>query len=81
MDLLEKIDMFIGSIYEENGYQEFVNTKLKEYGKSLGDMDDEETREFFAMIDKEWKGVDEMCGKNHVDKKTQMKTEEYEEEE
>ena len=60
MDLLEKIDKFVGyDINEESEYQKFVKTKLADYGKSLGDMDDEETKKFFAMIDKEWKGEKE----------------------
>lgn len=59
MDLLQKIDMFVGELNEESEYQMFVKKKLKELGKSLGDMGDEETKEFFAMIDKEWKGEKE----------------------
>ena len=59
MNLLEKIDLYIGDINEESEYQKFVKGKLADTGKSLGDMDDEETKKFFAMIDKEWKSKEE----------------------
>lgn len=59
MDLLEKIDLYVGEINEESEYQKFVKGKLADAGKSLGDMNDEETKKFFAMIDKEWKSEDE----------------------
>ncbi len=64
MDILEKIDMYVNEgelvgdnqLIKENDYQKFVSKKLKEKGTSLGKMDDKETKEFFAMIKKEWKG-------------------------
>lgn len=55
MDLLEKIDMYVGDV-NESKYNDFVKKKLEDGGKSLGEMSDEETKEFFAMIKKEWKG-------------------------
>ncbi len=54
MELLDKIDMMVGGVNEESEYQKFVKKKLD--GRSLGSMDDEETKEFFAMVKKEWKG-------------------------
>lgn len=59
MNLLEKIDLYIGDVNEESEYQKFVKGKLADAGKNLGDMDDEETKKFFSMIDKEWKSKDE----------------------
>lgn len=61
MDLLKKIDLFVGyDINEETEYQKFFNKKLKEAGfSSPADMSDEEKKEFFNMIDKEWKGEKE----------------------
>ncbi|KFZ25659.1 MAG: hypothetical protein KQ78_02152 [Candidatus Izimaplasma bacterium HR2] len=59
MDLLEKIDLYVENINEESDYQKFVKKKLADTGKSLGDMNDEETKKFFLMLDKEWKSKDE----------------------
>jgi hypothetical protein len=57
MKILEKIDNYLG---EETAYQKFFNKKMKEAGfKSPADMSDEEKKEFFNMIDKEWKGEKE----------------------
>jgi hypothetical protein len=62
MDLLNKIDLFVGfdmeSIKEETEYQKFFAKKLKEAGvKSPAEFkSDDEKKEFFDMIKKEWKG-------------------------
>lgn len=58
MDLLDKIDMYVneGESVDESKYNDFVKKKLEDGGKSLGSMSDDETKEFFAMIKKEWKG-------------------------
>lgn len=55
MRILEKIDEYLG----EQTYKEFFQQKLKEMGKSLDDMSDEEKKEFFNMIDREYKGEKE----------------------
>jgi len=47
-------------MFNEESYKEFFNKKLKEYGVSSPDeLDDEKKKEFFNMIDKEWKGEKE----------------------
>ena len=72
MDLLDKIDLFtFNGEYTVEGdkaeYDKFVKAELAKTGKSLGDMDDEETKEFFAMIDKKWKGEDEETNEAYVE--------------
>lgn len=59
MELLEKIDIFLGEEDEkkDSKYQEFVKKKLGD--RNLGDMDDKETKAFFDEVDKEWKAKDE----------------------
>lgn len=42
-------------------YQKYFRDKLKEKGKSLGDMDPEEKEEFFEGVDEDWKAENE-CG-------------------
>jgi hypothetical protein len=82
MDLLDKIGLFtFNGTYEapvvegdKAAYDKFVKGELEKTGKSLGDMDDEETKKFFAMIDKKWKGDDEKANED-------MDYEEEEEEE
>lgn len=57
MSVLDKIDMYLT---EETGYQKFFNKKLKEAGvSSPEDLSTEKKKEFFDMIDKEWKGKKE----------------------
>jgi len=61
MDLLNKIDMFVGydakSVKEETEYQKFFKGKLKEAGvKSPSELEGDKKTEFFNMIKKEWKG-------------------------
>jgi hypothetical protein len=57
MKILEKIDNYLMS---EESYEEFFNKKLKEYGvSSPAELDDDKKKEFFNMIDKEWKGKKE----------------------
>lgn len=57
MKILEKIENYLMS---EESYEEFFNKKLKEYGvKSPAELDDDKKKEFFNMIDKEWKGKKE----------------------
>lgn len=78
MDLLDKITMFtFNGEYTVEGdkaeYDAFVKAKLAKSGKSLGDMDDEETKEFFAMIDKEWKGEETNENYEEEDEEEQMK--------
>lgn len=56
MKILEKINDYLG----EMSYDEFFKSKLKEYGVSSPDeLDDDKKKEFFNMIDKEWKGKKE----------------------
>lgn len=55
MDLLDKIDMFMGyDVSEETAWQKHVKKELD--GRNLGDMDDEETKEFFSNAKKSYKG-------------------------
>lgn len=58
MDLLNKIDMFVGNGYElseeETAWQKHIKKELN--GRNLGDMDDEETKKFFAQAKKSYKG-------------------------
>lgn len=55
MDLLKKMDMFIGyDVNEETAWQKHIKKELN--GRNLGDMDDEETKEFFAQAKKSFKG-------------------------
>ena len=56
MKILEKIDQYLN---EKQSYKEFFEAKLKEMGKSIDDMSDEEKKKFFNMIDKEWKADNE----------------------
>lgn len=42
---------------KSKAYQEFVKKKLGD--RNLGDMNDEDTKKFFAMIDKAWKSEEE----------------------
>lgn len=46
-------------IKEEEGYQKFFKKELEKTGKSLGDMSDEETKNFFNKIDKMWDAKNE----------------------
>jgi hypothetical protein len=56
MRILEKIDNYLS----EETYKEFFSKKLKEYGvSSPNELDDSKKKEFFNMIDKEWKGKKE----------------------
>lgn len=56
MKILEKIDNYLG----EETYEEFFAKKLKEAGvSSPAELDDDKKKEFFNMIDKEWKGKKE----------------------
>ena len=61
MDLLDKIDLYTFDgeykIDEASAYDAFVKKKLGD--RNLGDMDDAETKTFFASVDKEWKAKDE----------------------
>ncbi len=42
-------------LMEEKDYQEFFNSKLKEWGvKSPAELDKEKRRKFFSEIQKEW---------------------------
>jgi len=61
MDLLEKIDIYVGGeVNEESGYQKFFKGKLQKAGfDSVADMSDQEKKDFFNMVDKEWKGEKE----------------------
>lgn len=64
MDLLQKMEMFIGydtnSINEETEYQKFFKKKLKEYDvNSPSELEGEEKKKFFDEVDKEWKGKSE----------------------
>lgn len=61
MDLLDKIDMFIGyGVNEETAYQKFFKKKMKEKGiGSPDELSDEEKKKFFDEIDKEWKAKEE----------------------
>jgi len=53
---MDEID-HLQNIVESNEYQEFFKAKLKASGfDSITAMSDEEKKEFFNMIDKEWKG-------------------------
>jgi len=59
MDLLNKIDMFVGytveDINEETEYQKFFKKKLKAYNiSSPSELDDEKKKKFFDEIKKEW---------------------------
>jgi len=58
MDLLEKIDMMINSINEDDtAYQKFFKEKLEKYGvSSPSELDDKKKKEFFAEVKKDWKG-------------------------
>ncbi len=61
MDLLNKIDMFVGydinNINEETEYQKFFKKKLKEHDVSSPvELDEESKKKFFSEIKKEWKG-------------------------
>lgn len=57
MRILEKIENYLN---EESAYQKFFNKKMKEAGfTSVKDMSPEEKKEFFNMIDREWKGEKE----------------------
>lgn len=56
----DKIEEAYERMLKEETYQEFFNKKLKEYGVSSPDeLEDEKKKEFFNMIDKEWKGEKE----------------------
>lgn len=46
-------------IKEESDYQMFFKKALEKSGKSLGDMTDQEKKDFFNKIDKSWKGKGE----------------------
>lgn len=46
-------------IKEESDYQTFFKKSLEKSGKSLGDMTDQEKKDFFNKIDKSWKGKGE----------------------
>ena len=53
---------------EQKEYQALISKKLKEKGvKDLGDLNDKETKAFFAEIDKEWDGEDEVNEKKVED--------------
>ena len=51
-------EMIVEVIKEETAYQAFFKKKLG--GRNLGDMSDEEKKSFFADVDKEWKGKNEV---------------------
>ena len=56
MKILEKINNYLS----EETYEEFFTKKLKEAGvSSPAELDDKKKKEFFNMIDKEWKGKKE----------------------
>lgn len=56
MKILEKINDYLN----EETYEEFFTKKLKEAGvSSPAELDDAKKKEFFNMIDKEWKGKKE----------------------
>lgn len=44
---------------EETEYDKFVKKMLDKEGKSLGDMTDKETKEFWKKVDKKWNADDE----------------------
>lgn len=58
MDLLDKIDLYIGDdgVNEENEWQSHIKSQLEKAGKSLGSMSDEETKKFFAAAKASYKG-------------------------
>ena len=59
--LNEKIQKEYVNILLEQSYKEFFDSKLKEWGvKSPAELDDKKKKEFFNMIDKEWKGKGEV---------------------
>jgi len=54
MKILEKIDNYLS----EETYEEFFKKKLKEAGvSSPAELDDAKKKEFFNMIEKEWKAA------------------------
>lgn len=56
MKVLEKIEKYL-SEKEMTAYQKFFQEKLKEFGaNSPADLDADKKKEFFDMIEKEWKG-------------------------
>jgi len=58
--LKESIKNVIKNLKEETEYQKFFTKALKKYGKSSpSDMSDEEKKEFFDYVDRNWKGAHE----------------------
>ena len=54
--LKESIKTVIKNLKEETEYQKFFTKALKKYGKSSpSDMSDEEKKEFFDYVDRNWK--------------------------
>jgi len=54
MSIIDKIDRYIT---EETAYQKFFKKKLKEAGvSSPAELKGNKKKEFFDMIEKEWKG-------------------------
>jgi len=48
------IDRKIDTVLELNDYQKFFVAKLQATGKSIGQMNDEEKKEFFTGVKKGW---------------------------
>jgi len=78
MDLLGRIDMFVGfDINEETEYQKFFNKKMKEWGiSSPGDLDDDEKKKFFDEVDREWTGEKNESSVVEMDMKDEEECEE-----
>ena len=58
--LRESIKNVIKNLKEETEYQKFFTKALKKYGKSSpSEMSDEEKKEFFDYVDRNWKGAHE----------------------
>ncbi len=64
MDLMERLDMFLGcAVNEETEYQKYFKAKLKEFGvESPDELEDSEKKKFYAAVDKGWKSKDEKKG-------------------
>lgn len=60
-------DLVYEVIKEETEYQKFFKAELEKSGKTIGDMGDDEKKEFFNMIDRKFKAKDESI--NELDDK------------
>jgi len=54
-DIIDKIDLTMGTLTEETAYQKFFKKKLKEFNvTSPAKLSADKKKEFFNQIEKEW---------------------------